>query len=628
MATESSLGTFHPLVAKTYYWIGFIYKHSLPSSSSSSSSTRSTSSNSPSSSTTQVEISYLLLALQAFTKSARIRLSLPEKKIDENATTNAANSSHDKAIQEAKQAIQWVLRALQERYKRQSSGSKNADQDDESKIGETTSTSWQLQKAFKRLILHSRTSNSNSKSPPKNKANQQTESSGCMYLDSLEESIRLEVKGDQYLRKHSNDSQSESNGANSSNPCQYAQALESYLHAQTVFPDPHHASQWGKQAFCHHQLYLKTIQGQGQPNDAKQQQSAYEKYRQAYKIFQASHNMVLQVVASAAQSKDQLDSSSHHTTTILRLDDHPDTLTTMERLQQVVLLQQKDDKLTAATIHQILAKAMTRSVRYEQSGDEALWHYEWIVSQQHQQQQREQHYLAKAQQKYQKAAQAVTEVTNDNGKDNAVVPYLCVGFCTSSSIHYVGSSETMSDDRALCGQNLYHAIREVSEAINAKGRAKAMPKIDPPKSDTLRSSPASTSPPKTGQERRTTALTPSVESRYKQEITSLLDQSTALRETVAKQDATIRNLQQQQKKDDRSRSTSLERQQRLLQEQQLRHSEDMEEKCQTIQRSQREIESLKAQVADLNEQDERRQDSIQDLEDERDKLSNELKEAR
>ena len=201
---ESSLGTFHPLVAKTYYWIGFIYKHSLPSPSSSKSSSTSL----------QVEIAYLLLALQAFTKSARIRLSLPEKTTTTN--TNAAAITHDKAIQEAKQAIQWVLRALQERHKKHAGSNSDPEFDGDSKNDDTKTSisSWKQQQSFKRLILHSRTSNSSSSSPPRKKNS--NSSSGCMYLDALEESIRLEVQGDQNLRKHNN--RNDGKGSNSDGP--------------------------------------------------------------------------------------------------------------------------------------------------------------------------------------------------------------------------------------------------------------------------------------------------------------------------------------------------------------------------------------------------------------------------
>ncbi|KAG7339175.1 hypothetical protein IV203_020487, partial [Nitzschia inconspicua] len=75
---ESSLGGYHPLVAKTYYWIGFIYKHSLTNTATTSTTTTTTTTSDNSTATAAVDLQYLLLALAAFTKVQRIRLSLPE----------------------------------------------------------------------------------------------------------------------------------------------------------------------------------------------------------------------------------------------------------------------------------------------------------------------------------------------------------------------------------------------------------------------------------------------------------------------------------------------------------------------------------------------------------------------
>ena len=76
------------------------------------------------------------------------------------------------------------------------------------------------------------------------------------YLKALQESIRLEARGDAFLQHH-----------------QYEMALLEYEHAMDVFVDRSHGLIWAKRAFCHHQLLFlllhehRNIGGDGQQHE-------------------------------------------------------------------------------------------------------------------------------------------------------------------------------------------------------------------------------------------------------------------------------------------------------------------------------------------------------------------------
>ncbi|KAG7337167.1 tetratricopeptide repeat protein [Nitzschia inconspicua] len=242
---ESSLGGYHPLVAKTYYWIGFIYKHSLTNTTTTttSSTTTTTSDNSTTSSTAAVDVQYLLLALAAFTKNVSINQ-------DGGVVPN-------KAIQEAKQAIQWVIRAIQERYN--NNNNMNNMNNNPSIQEETTNvtlsstdpdtsfsnssqksiylttTTWQQYQTYQQLVLGTKLShghNEKNDATDNNNNNNDTTTDDGLYLTALEDSIRLEAKGDTLLRQY-----------------QYGTALELYQASMDSFPDPHHAALWGNVPF-------------------------------------------------------------------------------------------------------------------------------------------------------------------------------------------------------------------------------------------------------------------------------------------------------------------------------------------------------------------------------------------
>ncbi|KAG7343656.1 hypothetical protein IV203_021664 [Nitzschia inconspicua] len=576
---ESSLGGYHPLVAKTYYWIGFIYKHSLTNTTTTttSSTTTTTSDNSTTSSTAAVDVQYLLLALAAFTKSARIRLSLPEKKRPSNNNINKTKQQQDqtetgvtteptanetsnektipskdvsinqdggvvpnKAIQEAKQAIQWVIRAIQERYN--NNNNMNNMNNNPSIQEETTNvtlsstdpdtsfsnssqksiylttTTWQQYQTYQQLVLGTKLShghNEKNDATDNNNNNNDTTTDDGLYLTALEDSIRLEAKGDTLLRQY-----------------QYGTALELYQASMDSFPDPHHAALWGKCAFCHHQLHLQELKQQKQKQQQKQQQqqsmssksgniqssstvvssSSYHQqqavhdYRQALKLFRASHSMTLQIststsISTSLSSSSTNDNNNHQTTlsplplspkrstppssssststsSVLQLDPHPDTDTTLQRLLQVITNNTntnnklssiptttssttRNTRSSSSSLHggDRLSKSMIQSVQFEQAADDWLWQYEWIGRSNNSGLRKEGgggggEWLLKAQQRYHQALNVLISTT-------AVIPSSSGSSSTSSSSSY--SSMALSQSwKDLVVSTLQRSMEEIN----------------------------------------------------------------------------------------------------------------------------------------------------------------------
>jgi hypothetical protein len=414
---QTSLSPNHPLVAKTHYWIGFIYKH-LPRGTRVGRH--------------DVVIRFLLLSLEEFTHSARIRLfcSSAAAATPSSSTATASTptspsgeqmtmSSKDK---ESLQAIEWVLKAIQDQTHRRGAaeapGGRKDDGDDEcpyshvqsvieeiihqrsrSKNDQGRDSTWESLRSLQSLIL----ARPLTSSPKLTAAADDDDDDGLIsypYIAALRKSVEEEATADFALRKGD-----------------YGAALQGYVKAQHVFPRPN-GSLWGKRAFCHHQLGSSTKKsstssttssnaaaslgnmtnddddGKSQKAKLEHLQLALRGYRRALKIFASTSTMVLTV-------NENIDVGTINSTQgnrTLRLDDHPDIRTTIDRWGQVykqyVEEQQgqmqhtvDDDEIGAVTNdvlqtnHDEVSELLRVSVKQEQEADAALGDLLWYHDQ-------------------------------------------------------------------------------------------------------------------------------------------------------------------------------------------------------------------------------------------------------
>ena len=428
---QTSLGSHHPLVAKTHYWIGFIYKHlprfrgggsgsgngggrSGPINSaidSAAAAAAGTGSNGSSSDDNdqhqrqqhqhhQLVLKFMLLSLQEFTNSARIRLQHVSSSsatasagagagsAAAAATTSSSSNTLNSKDKESLQAIEWVLKAIQDHTEGRTSttyhdgggSSKNKsnfndnpyavvstcldeilpkeeeeEEEQQHQQGgedyQKPSTAWTNMRSLQRLILArpmtpssgSTSTNTTTTGVDQHQQEQDDDDSSLFlypYVASLKKSVEFEAQADVALR----------NG-------DYEDALKAYIESQTVFPQyPYGGSSggsvWGKRAFCHHQLSLvgshscspSSSSSSSDRQNKQHLQLALHGYRRALKCFYSSSTIVVGEsnnsnsthvggvrdtdVGNKAYNDDDEPA-------VLHLEDHPDIRTTMERWEQV-----------------------------------------------------------------------------------------------------------------------------------------------------------------------------------------------------------------------------------------------------------------------------------------------------